>query len=121
MTAVRFHSEAEAEMIHAAVWYEQQQRDLGGRFLASVQDGITRIQINPRLFPVVEENSRKNLPLQHHFRGQAGRFDYHGRHAPPQRPRLLETPQMMALLPLSALCPQTPDPRGVERSDVVNG
>jgi plasmid stabilization system protein ParE len=61
MTPVRLHSEAEAEMIDAAVWYEQQQQALGERFLASVQDGITRIKINPRLFPVAEESARRCL------------------------------------------------------------
>ena len=54
MMPVCFHAEAEAEMIDAPVWHEQQQRDLGERFLASVQDGINRIRINPRLFPVLE-------------------------------------------------------------------
>jgi plasmid stabilization system protein ParE len=61
MISVRFHSEAEAEMIDAAAWYEHQQQDLGGRFLASVQDSLNRIQINPNLFPVVEGNSRRCL------------------------------------------------------------
>lgn len=61
MIPVRFHSEAEAEMIHAAVWYEQQQQDLGERFLSSVQDGVNRIKINPRLYPVVEGSARRCL------------------------------------------------------------
>jgi len=48
MTRLRFHPEAEAEMIAAATWYETQQKGLGKRFLASVQDAATRIQINPQ-------------------------------------------------------------------------
>jgi len=61
MIPVRFHSEAEAEMIDAAVWYEHQQQDLGERFLAAVQNALHRIQINPLLFPVAEGNSRRCL------------------------------------------------------------
>ncbi len=53
MRTVLFHPDAEAEMIHAAGYYEQQQKDLGKRFLVSVQETIERIQINPLLFPVV--------------------------------------------------------------------
>jgi len=44
---VRFHPEAETEMIEAAVYYEDRQADLGKRFLASVQDAINNIVINP--------------------------------------------------------------------------
>lgn len=51
MNLVRFHPEAEAEMIGAAAWYEKQQPDLGKRFLATVQDSLNRIKINPLLFP----------------------------------------------------------------------
>lgn len=59
MNTVRFHAEAEAEMIGAAVWYEQQQHDLGRRFLTAVQDGLNRTQINPRLFAIAEGNARR--------------------------------------------------------------
>lgn len=54
MKVVKFHPDAEAEMIEAAAYYESQQSGLGRRFLASVQDAINRIGGNPRLFPVVE-------------------------------------------------------------------
>ena len=36
MKPIRFHPDAEAEMLEAATYYEAQQRDLGRRFLASV-------------------------------------------------------------------------------------
>jgi plasmid stabilization system protein ParE len=61
MNPVRFHAEAEAEMMDAAVWYEQQQQGLGARFLASIQDGVNRTQLSPRLFAIVEGNSRRCL------------------------------------------------------------
>jgi toxin ParE1/3/4 len=59
MMLVHFHAEAEAEMTQAAAYYEAQQTNLGRRFLTSVQDAINRIQINPLLFSVVEENVRR--------------------------------------------------------------
>ncbi len=61
MKAVRFHPEAEAEMIEAAAYYEAQQHDLGRRFLTSVQDALNRIQVNPLLYHVVEGDVRRCL------------------------------------------------------------
>jgi toxin ParE1/3/4 len=61
MTPVRFHPQAHAEMVQAAGYYEGQQADLGKRFLASVQDGVNNIVINPRLYPVVCLDVRRCL------------------------------------------------------------
>ena len=61
MRKVRFHPEADTEMVEASVYYESQQLDLGKRFLSSVQDGINKIQINPRLYPIVESDVRRCL------------------------------------------------------------
>lgn len=61
MKVVKFHPDAESEMIGAAVYYETQQPDLGRRFLASVQDAVNRIRLNPHLYPVVELNVRRCL------------------------------------------------------------
>jgi toxin ParE1/3/4 len=61
MKAVRFHPEAEFEMIEAAAYYESQQSDLGRRFLVSVQDAINLIMLNPRLYPAVELDVRRCL------------------------------------------------------------
>ncbi len=58
---VRLHPEAETEMIEAAAYYEERQADLGKRFLASVQDAINSIIINPRLYPVVDLDVRRCL------------------------------------------------------------
>jgi len=49
MTPIFFHPEAEAEVVAAAVYYEEQQGNLGRRFLSSIEDGLSRIRINPRL------------------------------------------------------------------------
>jgi toxin ParE1/3/4 len=59
MTLVRFHADAEAEMMDAAAYYERQHADLGKRFLASVEDAVNRIRVNPLLFPVVELDVRR--------------------------------------------------------------
>lgn len=61
MKPIRFHPEAEVEMIDAAAWYEMQQEDLGKRFLSTVQDALNRIEIRPLLFPVVEGDVRRCL------------------------------------------------------------
>jgi plasmid stabilization system protein ParE len=72
MKTVRFHAEAEAEMIEAASYYEVQQENLGKRFLTSVQDALNRIQINPLLYQVVELDVRccvtKTFPFSVLFR-----------------------------------------------------
>ncbi|MBI2437944.1 MAG: type II toxin-antitoxin system RelE/ParE family toxin [Lentisphaerae bacterium] len=61
MKAVKFHSDAEAEMIEAAAYYEAQQTQLGRRFLVSVQDAINRIVLNPRLYAIVDLDVRRCL------------------------------------------------------------
>ena len=45
MTPFRFHPDAEAEMIDAAIWYESQQEGLGKRFLTVIQDTLNKIRI----------------------------------------------------------------------------
>lgn len=44
MKAVRFHPEAEAEMMDAAAYYEARQDDLGKRFPASVQESLRKVR-----------------------------------------------------------------------------
>lgn len=61
MKTAQFHAAAEAEMQNAAAYYELQQRDLGRRFLASVQDALNRILLNPQLYPIVEKDVRRCL------------------------------------------------------------
>ena len=61
MKPIRFHPEAESEVIDAAVWYEAQQTTLGKRFITSVQDALNRIELNPELYPSVESDVRRCL------------------------------------------------------------
>jgi hypothetical protein len=59
MNSVYFHPEAESEMNDAAAWHETQQHNLGRRFLTSVQDALNRIQVHPKLYPIVESDVRR--------------------------------------------------------------
>ena len=61
MKLLRFHPDAESEMIEAAAWYEAQQTDLGKRFLTCVQDALNRVELNPALYPVVDNDVRRCL------------------------------------------------------------
>lgn len=61
MIPVRFHPEADTEMMSAAKFYETQQKDLGKRFLASVQDALNKIQVNPLLYHEIEDSVRRCL------------------------------------------------------------
>lgn len=61
MKPIRFHPDADTEMLDAAVWYESQQCDLGKRFLASVQDALNRIELNPELYAYVDGDVRRCL------------------------------------------------------------
>jgi hypothetical protein len=59
MSVLRFHPEADFEMMEAAIMYETLQHDLGKRFLSEVQNALTHIQINPKLYPVIYRDVRK--------------------------------------------------------------
>ena len=61
MKPVRFHPDADAEMVDAAGWYESRQKDLGKRFLTAVQDALNKIEVNPELYPFVEGDVRRCL------------------------------------------------------------
>jgi hypothetical protein len=67
MIPIRFHPEADAEMMSAAKYYETQQRDLGKRFLASVQDALNRIKVNPLLYQEIESGVRRCLTMTFPF------------------------------------------------------
>ncbi len=61
MTSVYFHPHAVDEMNHASAWYEKQQKGLGKRFLAAVQDCIQKIGINPASYPEVCPHFRRGI------------------------------------------------------------
>lgn len=61
MKPFRFHPDADAEMLDAAVWYESQQQYLGKRFLAAVKDTLNRIELNPTLYAFIDGDVRRCL------------------------------------------------------------
>ncbi len=61
MKPIRFHPDADAEMLDAAGWYELQHKNLGKRFLTAIQDALNRIELNPELYPLVEGDVRRCL------------------------------------------------------------
>jgi plasmid stabilization system protein ParE len=78
MKPVGFHPDAASEMTLAAAYYEVQQPDLGRRFLASVQDAVNRIRVNPHIYPIVEPDVRrcltKTFPFGVLFRERPGQI-----------------------------------------------
>jgi toxin ParE1/3/4 len=61
MMVVKFHPDAEAEMLAAAAYYKNQQPNLGRRFLVAVQDAANRLAATPGLYPVVDLDVRRCL------------------------------------------------------------
>jgi len=61
MSVIRFHPEADFEMMEAAVVYETMQHDLGKRFLSEVQSALNHILINPHLYPVIYRDVRRGI------------------------------------------------------------
>lgn len=59
MKPIRFHTAANAEMMEAAIFYKKQERDLGKRFLSTVQNAVKLIQINPDRFPLIHADVRR--------------------------------------------------------------
>jgi hypothetical protein len=58
---IRFHPDAETEMINGAMWYESQQNGLGKRFLTVIQDALNKIEIHPGIYPLVEGDVHRCL------------------------------------------------------------
>jgi hypothetical protein len=53
-----FHKEAIVDFENAAEWYETQKKDLGIRFLLSLDDVLNKIKSKPLLFATVHKNFR---------------------------------------------------------------
>ncbi len=94
-----YHPDAEAELIHAAQFYEQQVDDLGSRFLDTVALAITVIQEAPTRWAVIEADVRRYLlprfPYSIYYRVLSDQirilaFKHHSRHPDYWRYRLSE-------------------------------
>jgi plasmid stabilization system protein ParE len=61
MPEIAFHADATAEMRAAAGYYEEQQQGLGEEFLDEIEQGLSRVQEFPRLWPIYEADYRRYL------------------------------------------------------------
>jgi toxin ParE1/3/4 len=64
MKPILLHTQAKTEMREARDYYEEQKPDLGFEFVEEVEDGIERIQQNPRGFPVFQNSSYRRCLLK---------------------------------------------------------
>jgi plasmid stabilization system protein ParE len=58
---VSIRAAAEADLREAQGWYESQRPGLGGEFLLSVADALTRLEQSPELFPLYYRGFRRVL------------------------------------------------------------
>ena len=63
--------EADAELVVAAQWYEDQSAGLGGQFLDELFDAITSIEQHPRRFARTKQRTRREIR-----RAMLSRFPY---------------------------------------------
>ncbi len=61
----KFHPAAEQEYSDAAHYYDQQAEGLGDRFVAEIEDGISRVCQNPLTWGQLSRKTRRCLT--HHF------------------------------------------------------
>lgn len=76
MISVQFHTEAEAELAEAVVFYEAKATGLGASFLAEVKNSVALIQAYPeapaRLGPLLRKFVVKRFPytIIYHYEAQ---------------------------------------------------
>lgn len=94
-----YHPEAQAELIDAARFYEQQVNQLGSQFLDSVDLAITVIQQAPLRWAIIEADVRRYLiprfPYSVYYRAFSDEIrilaiKHHSRHPDYWRDRLAE-------------------------------
>ena len=61
MIKIKFHPDAELEMLDAAVWYEGEQKGLGKRFLDHVQEAVGNLSVDPGIYQIVAGDVRRKL------------------------------------------------------------
>ena len=74
---LRFTPEADAELTEARQWYSHHRKDLDLEFMQCIEEVLSRIQSNPRLFPVVYGGLRRAIVRRFHlhFSYSQGRGD----------------------------------------------
>ena len=61
MTILEFRPRASADLEEAALWYESRRPGYGLKFLDEAESLISRIEDNPRQFPVAFRDARRAL------------------------------------------------------------
>lgn len=56
-----FRPEAEAELLDARAWYEEERVGLGALFAAAIETTVTLILQNPLAYPRVKDDTRRAL------------------------------------------------------------
>jgi len=56
---VYLRPEAEQDIEDAAIWYDSQKKGLGSNFLDNILEAISLIAENPKLFPVLLDNTHR--------------------------------------------------------------
>ena len=56
---IRFTPEADAEIAEARHWYAHQREDLDVEFMNAIDEALSRIVLNPNLYPIVYRNLRR--------------------------------------------------------------
>lgn len=62
---IRFHIEAEKELLDSMKWYEEQSEGLGNRFFEAVKLRISAIQQNPERYKTIKQHYRETLVDKH--------------------------------------------------------
>ena|SRR5438128_5866701 len=77
--AIVFRPEAEADVLVARDWYEQQESGLGGAFSDSLNVALGRIELMPRMYAIVFRDTRraklKTFPYLIYYRVLADRIE----------------------------------------------
>ncbi|HBB96579.1 MAG TPA: recombinase [Blastocatellia bacterium] len=55
----RFTPEADTELAEARRWYAHQREDLDLEFMESIDDALSRVVLNPNLYPIVYRTLRR--------------------------------------------------------------
>ena len=58
---LRFHPEADLDVLNATLWYEEQRRNLGVEFLDQLSVLFERVAIMPLQFPAIDDPVRRAL------------------------------------------------------------
>lgn len=64
---VRLRPEAELDLADAALWYEEQQRELGHNFLDEILSVLSIIAETPLMYPLVHRNTRRAVTRRFPF------------------------------------------------------